>query len=148
VKSELEQPYRELRPYAFAIACRILGSVSEAEDVVQDAFLRLSSARAVEIQSPTAYLATVTTRLAIDALRSARVQRESYYGPWLPEPLIDDHAVDATDPVKTSDSLTMAFRVVREELSPIERARSRLDHALFADPWSADALDQPQSAPR
>ena len=73
----LEQAYRELRPYAFAIAYRMLGSVSEAEDVVSDAFLRLAQAGQRPIESPKAYLATITTRLAIDQLRSARARRPS-----------------------------------------------------------------------
>jgi RNA polymerase sigma-70 factor, ECF subfamily len=120
--NDLEQLYRDLRPYAFAIAYRMLGSVSEAEDVVQDAFVRLGRATADEIESPKAYLATITTRLAIDALRSARVRRESYFGPWLPEPLVEGHAADAAASAETADSLAMAFLVVLEKLSPVERA--------------------------
>ncbi|HEY7047184.1 MAG TPA: sigma factor, partial [Jatrophihabitantaceae bacterium] len=103
----LAELYRELRPYAFAIAYRMLGSVSEAEDVVQDAFVRLSRAEPGEIESPKAYLATVTTRLAIDALRSARVRRESYYGPWLPEPLLTDPAAGPAAAAETADSLSI-----------------------------------------
>jgi RNA polymerase sigma factor (sigma-70 family) len=81
----------ELRPYLFAIAYRMLGSVTEAEDVVQEAFLRYHAADAErEATSPKAYLATVTTRLAIDELRSARARREVYPGEWLPEPLVED----------------------------------------------------------
>ncbi len=79
----------ELRPYLFAIAYRMLGSVAEAEDVVQEAFLRYHSAD-IEAEPPKAWLATVTTRLAIDNLRSARVKREVYPGEWLPEPLVED----------------------------------------------------------
>ena len=86
------ETHEELRPYLFAIAYRMLGSVAEAEDVVQEAFLRYHEA-GVEAESPKAYLATVTTRLAIDQLRSARVRREVYPGEWLPEPLVDDEAV-------------------------------------------------------
>jgi RNA polymerase sigma-70 factor, ECF subfamily len=119
---ELERMYRSLRPYAFAIAYRMLGSVGEAEDVVQDAFIRLGTADTTEIESPKAYLATITTRLAIDALRSARSRRESYFGPWLPEPLIDDHATDAAASTEMADSLAMAFLIVLEKLSPVERA--------------------------
>ncbi|MGH2783373.1 MAG: sigma factor, partial [Thermoleophilaceae bacterium] len=82
----------ELRPRAFAVAYRMLGSVSEAEDIVQEALLRLHLRLrdGEQIQSPRAYLSTVVTRLCIDHLRSARVQRESYVGEWLPEPLVDD----------------------------------------------------------
>ena len=122
----LEQAYRDLRPYAFAIAYRMLGSVSEAEDVVSDAFLRLAQASVESIQSPKAYLATITTRLAIDQLRSARSRRESYFGPWLPEPLlasgVGDPGVDIAAAVETADSLSMAFLVVLETLTPLERA--------------------------
>src|SRR5262249_36787099 len=95
----------------------------EAEDVVQDTFVRLSRARPEEIESPKAYVATVTTRLAIDALRSARVQREQYFGPWLPEPLVaDDAAPDVAGEVEMADSLAMAFLLVLEKPSPVERA--------------------------
>lgn len=118
----LDEVYRELRPYAFAIAYRMLGSVSEAEDVVQEAFLRLHRAAPDEVAAPKAYLATVTTRLAIDALRSARIRRESYVGPWLPEPLLTDESVGPADAAVTADSLSMAFLVVLERLSPVERA--------------------------
>ena len=127
----LEELYRDLRPYAFAIAYRMLGSVSEAEDVVQDAFVRLHRAAPDDIQSPKAYLATVTTRLAIDALRSARTRRESYLGPWLPEPLLTDPAAGPDAVAETADSLSMAFLVVLETLSPVERAVFLL-HDVFA----------------
>lgn len=118
----LEDMYRELRPYAFAIAYRMLGSAAEAEDVVQDAFVRLSTAPADEITSPKAYLATVTTRLAIDALRSARVRREQYFGPWLPEPLLTDPDGGPAETAELAESLSVAFLVVLETLSPVERA--------------------------
>src|SRR5215212_3069360 len=85
-----EEEFDELRRSAFAIAYRMLGSVSEAEDVVQERFLRLHRARAggERIASPRAYLATVVSRLSLDQLRSARIRRESYVGDWLPEPLV------------------------------------------------------------
>jgi RNA polymerase sigma-70 factor (ECF subfamily) len=108
----------ELRPYLFAIAYRMLGSVTEAEDVVQEAFLRYHEA-GVEAESPKAYLATVTTRLAIDQLRSARARREVYPGEWLPEPIVDDEAVRHAE---TADSLSLAFLHLLEQLSPVERA--------------------------
>ena len=108
----------ELRPYLFSIAYRMLGSVAEAEDVVQEAFLRYHEA-GVEADSPKAYLATVTTRLAIDQLRSARARREVYPGEWLPEPLVDDEAVRHAE---TADSLSLAFLHLLEKLSPVERA--------------------------
>ena len=93
---DLDDLYRDLRAYGFTIAYRMLGSVSEAEDVVQEAFIRLSRTNADEIDNPKAYLATITTRLAIDALRSARIQRETYFGPWLPEPLVTEYVMAPT----------------------------------------------------
>ncbi len=108
----------DLRPYLFAIAYRMLGSVADAEDVVQEAFLRYHEAE-VEAESPKAYLATVTTRIAIDHLRTARARREVYPGEWLPEPLVDDEAVRHAE---TADSLSLAFLHLLEKLSPVERA--------------------------
>jgi RNA polymerase sigma-70 factor, ECF subfamily len=122
VRSDLDQSYRELRSYAFAIAYRMLGSVTEAEDVVQDAFLRMGQADEDQIRSRKAWLATVTTRLAIDALRSARARRESYVGSWLPEPLLEDSESDVAAAAERADSLSMAFLVVLETLTPLERA--------------------------
>ena len=107
----------QLRPYLFAIAYRMLGSVADAEDVVQEAFLRYHAAEA-EPESPKAYLATITTRLAIDQLRSARTQREVYPGEWLPEPLAE---ADAAQHAEMADSLSLAFLHVLEKLSPVER---------------------------
>ncbi|HEU4450478.1 MAG TPA: RNA polymerase sigma-70 factor [Gaiellaceae bacterium] len=112
------ESHEDLRPYLFAIAYRMLGSVAEAEDVVQEAFLRYHEAGA-EAESPKAYLATVTTRLAIDGLRSARARREVYPGEWLPEPLVDDEAIRHAE---TADSLSLAFLHLLEKLSPVERA--------------------------
>jgi RNA polymerase sigma-70 factor, ECF subfamily len=112
------ESHEELRPYLFAIAYRMLGSVAEAEDVVQEALLRYHEAD-VEAESPKAYLATVTTRLAIDQLRSARARREVYPGEWLPEPLVDD---DAGRHAETADSLSLTFLHLLEKLSPVERA--------------------------
>ena len=119
-----EQLLDELRPAAFAIAYRMLGSVAEAEDVVQEALLRVL--RALEegerIESPRAYVATVATRLAIDELRSARVRRETYVGEWLPEPLLADPADDPARQAEMADSLSLAFLVLLESLSPEQRA--------------------------
>jgi RNA polymerase sigma-70 factor (ECF subfamily) len=130
----------ELRPGAIAVAYRMLGSVAEAEEVVQEALLRLHAAlqRGEQIASPRAYLATVTTRLAIDALRSARVRRESYVGDWLPEPLPDSTEVLpsaslAEDPARQAemaDSLSYAFLLLLESLTPEERAALLL-HDVF-----------------
>jgi RNA polymerase sigma-70 factor (ECF subfamily) len=114
----------DLRPLLFAIAYRMLGTVGDAEDIVQEAYLRLqqSEAEGVVVRSDRAYLTTITTRLAIDQLRSARVQRETYYGPWLPEPLVASSEPDAAAIAEQADSLTLSFLVLLERLSPLERA--------------------------
>jgi RNA polymerase sigma-70 factor (TIGR02957 family) len=114
--------YSELRPRAFSIAYQMLGSVSEAEDVVQEAFLRMHETlrRDEPITSPRAYVATLVTRLAIDHLRSARVRRERYVGEWLPEPVVTDPS--PAEHAETADSLSLAFLVLLESLSPRQRA--------------------------
>jgi RNA polymerase sigma-70 factor (ECF subfamily) len=119
-----EAPYEELRPLLFSIAYRMVSSVSEAEDIVQEAFLRVHRAEAdgAEIESPKAYLSAVVTRLSIDHLKSARARREQYLGQWLPEPLPTDTAADAAAQAETADSLSMAFLVLLESLTPVERA--------------------------
>jgi RNA polymerase sigma-70 factor (ECF subfamily) len=116
--------FEELRPKAFAIAYRMLGSVSEAEDVVQEAFLRLHAALQAgeRIESPRAYLSTVVTRLGIDQLRSARARRETYVGEWLPEPVVTSVDEDPAGHAEMADSLSLAFLVVLESLSPEQRA--------------------------
>ncbi len=112
-----------LRPKAFAIAYRMLGSVSDAEDVVQQALLKLYQAlEHDDIRSPEAFLATVVTRLCIDELRSARAQRETYIGEWLPEPLLHADAGDGATRVELAESVRMAFLVLLERLSPEQRA--------------------------
>jgi RNA polymerase sigma-70 factor (ECF subfamily) len=122
----------ELRPRAFAIAYRMLGSVSEAEDIVQEALIRVHSAieGGEEISSPRAYMATVVTRLAIDELRSARVRRESYVGEWLPEPVSERPEDDPARQAEVADSLSLAFLVLLESLSPEQRAAFLL-HDVF-----------------
>jgi RNA polymerase sigma-70 factor (TIGR02957 family) len=120
-----ETVYEELRPLLFSIAYQMVGSASDAEDLVQEAFLRFhrEASRGTDIASPKAWLSTVTTRLAINHVQSARVRRERYVGTWLPEPLVTD-----TDPggrmhaTETADSLSLAFLVLLESLSPVERA--------------------------
>jgi len=121
----------DLRPRAFAIAYRMLGSVSEAEDIVQESLLRVHAAleRGEEISSPRAYVATVATRLAIDELRSARVRRESYVGEWLPEPIAEPEE-DPAAQAEQADSLSLAFLVLLESLSPEQRAAFLL-HDVF-----------------
>jgi RNA polymerase sigma-70 factor (TIGR02957 family) len=122
--SPREELLEELRPVAFAIAYRMLGSVSEAEDVVQEALLRVHQALQAgeQIASPRAFAATVTTRLAIDELRSARVRREEYVGEWLPEPIITDGHDDPARRAEMVDSLSLALLVLLESLSPEQRA--------------------------
>ena len=129
--------YTEYRGLMFSIAYRMTGSIGDAEDIVQEAFLRLTHVlrEGTSIDSPKAYLATVTTRLAISHLRSARVRRESYVGAWLPEPLVVDELAPAAAPdpaerAEMSDSLSMAFLVLLESLSPTERAVFLL-HEVF-----------------
>jgi RNA polymerase sigma-70 factor (TIGR02957 family) len=132
VNQPAEAPYREARPAAFAIAYRMLGSVAEAEDVVQEALLRLHRAigRGEVIASPRAYATTVAARLAIDELRSARARRERYVGEWLPEPLVADAGDDPADRAELAESLSLAFLVVLETLSPEQRAALLL-HDVF-----------------
>jgi RNA polymerase sigma-70 factor, ECF subfamily len=121
---QTEAPYEELRPLLFSIAYRMVSSVSEAEDIVQEAFLRIHRAEAegTKVDSPKAYLSAVVTRLSIDHLKSARARREQYVGQWLPEPLLTDSAPDAAAQAETADSLSMAFLVLLESLTPVERA--------------------------
>ena len=130
------EAFQDLRPLMFSIAYRMLGSVADAEDIVQEAFLRYHRvvADGSQIESPKAFLSSVTTRLSIDQLRSARSRREAYVGPWLPEPVLS--APVPSDPVvaggwagpdpaaraEESDSLSMAFLLLLERLSPTERA--------------------------
>jgi RNA polymerase sigma-70 factor (TIGR02957 family) len=127
-----EQLLEELRPRAFAIAYRMLGSVAEAEDVVQEALLRVNNAleEGERIESPPAYVATITTRLAIDELRSARARRETYVGEWLPEPIVVDTREDPERQAEMADSLSLAFLVLLENLSPEQRAALLL-HDVF-----------------
>jgi len=131
-----EDEFDQLRRGAFAIAYRMLGSVSEAEDVVQEGFLRLHRARAdgVEITSPRAYLSTVVSRLSLDQLRSARVRRETYVGEWLPEPLVAGAADDPARKAEMADSLSLAFLVLLERLSPEQRAAFLL-REVFDEPY-------------
>jgi RNA polymerase sigma-70 factor (TIGR02957 family) len=140
VVTDRERLLDELRPVAFAIAYRMLGSVSEAEDVVQDALLRVHQAldAGEQIASPSAFVTTVTTRLAINELRSARARREQYAGEWLPEPILTDGHDDPARHAEMADSLSLAMLVLLESLSPEQRAVLLLhdvfdyDHAQIA----------------
>jgi RNA polymerase sigma-70 factor, ECF subfamily len=111
----------ELRRHGFGVAYRMLGSVSEAEDVAQEAMLRLARQQD-EIAEPAAWITTVATRLSINVLKSARARRESYVGPWLPEPLLEDPEPGPASKAELADSLSLAMLVLLERLSPSERA--------------------------
>src|SRR3954471_3675792 len=117
VDSDLEA----LRRHGFGVAYRMLGSVSEAEDVTQEALLRLTRQEGA-IHEPAAWMTTVVTRLSINVLKSARVRRESYVGPWLPEPLVEDPAPGPASRAELADSLSLALLVLLERLTPVERA--------------------------
>jgi RNA polymerase sigma-70 factor, ECF subfamily len=129
--SDAADTFAGLRPLLFSIAYRMLASVSEAEDIVQEAFLRYQGALdgGVRIESAKAYLSATVTRLAIDELRSARARRETYVGQWLPEPLLTDE--DPAGLVERTDELSMAFLLVLERLGPVERAVFLL-HDVFS----------------
>jgi RNA polymerase sigma-70 factor, ECF subfamily len=136
VSREADDNYRRLRPLLFSIAYRMLGSVSDAEDVVQETLLRLHQAAArEEISSMEAYASTIATRLSLDTLKSARVQRERYVGSWLPEPLVDEHEPDVAEHAETADTLSLAFLVLLETLSPLERATFLL-RQVFEFPYA------------
>ncbi|KPC60420.1 RNA polymerase sigma-70 factor [Streptomyces chattanoogensis] len=144
--------FEEHRPVLHGVAYRMLGRVADAEDVVQDAWLRWSSADRSEVREPRAYLVRITTRLAIDRLRQVQSRRESYVGPWLPEPLATDFGGTAPDTAERAvfaESVTLAVLVVMESLSPLERAVFVLREA-FGYPYAeiAAALDRSEAAVR
>ncbi|MBS0664730.1 MAG: RNA polymerase sigma-70 factor [Verrucomicrobia bacterium] len=114
--------FQEHRPRLFGLAYRMLGSVSEAEDAVQETYLRWRRQDPASVDSPAAWLVTALTRLCIDQLRSARRHREEYYGVWLPEPLVESPAPSPAESAALADSLSMAFMLMLERLAPPERA--------------------------
>ena len=117
--------FESYRPLVFSIAYRMLGSAMEAEDMVQEAYLRFQATPSDTIASPKAFLSTITTRLCLDYLKSAKTRRETYLGPWLPEPIMMDKHGDLLTPeqkVSHSESISMAFLVLMESLTPVERA--------------------------
>ena len=115
--------FQAQRPRLFSIAYRMLGSASEAEDVLQDAWVRFSGAESNDLRSPQAFAATIVTRLCLDRLKSARARREEYVGPWLPEPVLTAGGEQSPDVLaERSESVTLAFLVLLETLSPEERA--------------------------
>jgi RNA polymerase sigma-70 factor, ECF subfamily len=115
------EEFEELRPLLFSIAYRLLGSVSEAEDAVQEAWVRYATS-STQPTSPKAYLSVVVTRISINVLRSARVRREEYVGEWFPEPLLGDPYQDPERSAELADSVSMAALLLLERLSPLERA--------------------------
>ena len=140
--------FQSLRQHLFSIAYRMLGSASEAEDVVQDAWLRASSAPG-DLESARAWLTTVVTRLCLDRLKSAKTRREDYVGPWLPEPVPTGAVETAEDLAARRESVTMAFLVLLETLSPAERAAFLLREVFDTDYADvAKALDTTPDAAR
>ncbi|HEU5368342.1 MAG TPA: RNA polymerase sigma-70 factor [Ktedonobacterales bacterium] len=123
--------FETYRPLLFSIAYRMLGSASEAEDLVQETYLRYRLAQDSEIRSLKSYLTTIITRLCLDELKSARAQREEYFGPWLPEPLLTD---DAGAAIEQRETVSLAFLLLLETLTPPERAVFVL-HAAFDYPF-------------
>ncbi len=121
MKSERLQQFNALRPLLFSIAYRMTARVMDAEDILQEAYLRWERAAESDVRDAKAFLTTVVTRLAIDQLRAAKTQRETYLGPWLPEPLLTDET-SPNDAAELSESLSFAFLVLLEQLSPVERA--------------------------
>lgn len=142
------EEFEELRPLLFAIAYRILGSVSEAEDAVQETWLRWYASSTVP-RSAKAYLSTTVTRISMDVLRSARVRRETYVGPWLPEPLLTDSYEDPARSAELADSLSTAALLLLERLSPLERAVFVLREVFtFGFPEIAAAVGRSEAACR
>lgn len=142
------EEFTELRPLLFAIAYRILGSVSEAEDAVQETWLRYESS-ATTPASVKSFLSAVVTRISIDVLRSARVRRETYVGPWFPEPLLTDPYEDPVRSAELADSVSMAALLLLERLSPLERAVFVLREVFgFGFSEIATAVERSESACR
>ena len=142
------EEFEELRPLLFAIAYRILGSVAEAEDAVQETWLRFESA-STEPRSTKAFLSAVVTRTSIDVLRSARARRETYVGEWFPEPLLDDPYQDPARSAELADSVSMAALLLLERLTPLERAVFVLREVFgFGFPDVAAAVERSEAACR
>lgn len=148
----LTEHFEEHRPMLLGVAYRMLGRAADAEDVVQEAWLRWTAEDRAEVREPRAFLVRITTRLAIDRLRQAQARRESYVGPWLPEPVVTDFGPTAPDTAERAllaDSVSLAVLVVLESLSPLERAVFVLREA-FGFPYAeiATALDRSEAAVR
>ncbi|MFI0218231.1 RNA polymerase sigma-70 factor [Streptomyces lydicus] len=152
LKETATDVFEDHRPVLFGVAYRMLGRVADAEDVVQDAWLRWTGADRTQVREPRAFLVRITTRLAIDRLRQVQARRESYVGPWLPEPLATDTfgtAPDGAERTVFAESVTLAVLVVMESLSPLERAVFVLREA-FGYPYAeiATILDRSDAAVR
>ncbi|MEO3752434.1 RNA polymerase sigma-70 factor [Streptomyces sp. B6B3] len=142
------EEFEELRPLLFSIAYRILGSVSEAEDAVQETWLRFQGSATLPT-STKAFLSATVTRISIDVLRSARVRREAYVGPWFPEPLLNDPYQDPARSVELADSVSMAALLLLERLSPLERAVFLLREVFgFGFDEVAEAVERSEAACR
>ncbi|WP_194909080.1 RNA polymerase sigma-70 factor [Catenulispora rubra] len=142
------EEFQELRPLLFSIAYRILGSVTEAEDTVQDTWLRYMASATVPT-STKAFLSALVTRASIDVLRSARVRREAYVGPWFPEPLLSDPYQDPERSAELADSVSMAALLLLERLSPLERAVFVLREVFgFGFPEIANSVGRSEAACR
>ena len=124
------ETFLQYRPLLLSIAYRMLGSMADAEDLVQETFIRWEASSELDVHSPRAYLVTILSRLCIHQLESARVQREQYVGPWLPEPVSTGATADPFDASELQESLSMAFLLLLERLSPVERAAFLL-HEVF-----------------
>jgi RNA polymerase sigma-70 factor (ECF subfamily) len=137
------------REYLLGVGYRMLGTVAEAEDIVQDAYLRWQAVPADSVDNPGAFLTTMVVRLAMDQLKSARVRRENYVGEWLPEPVLADPLGDGEAAAELADSLSMAFLVLLESLSPLERAAFLLHDVFgYGYPEVAGMLDRSPAACR
>ncbi len=141
--------FQQARPRLFGLAYRLLGSRMDAEDVVQDAWFKWSAADASEIRDPEAWLVTVVTRLGIDRLRQLRARREDYFGPWLPEPILDGQGRSAEQLSELASDLSMAFLLALERLGPEERAAFLLREVFdYSYAELAGVLDRSEAASR
>jgi RNA polymerase sigma-70 factor (ECF subfamily) len=147
VTNSATEVFERHRSLLFAVAYRMLGAVADSEDVVQDAWLKWSAADRPEVEEPKAYLIRIACNLALDRLRSAQVRRESYVGPWLPEPLLT--SPDVAEDAELAESVSMAMLVVLETLTPLERAVFVL-HEVFRFPYGeiAQTLDRSEASVR
>lgn len=141
--------FEQLRRRLFGIAYRMIGTTADADDIVQEAYLRWHQANTEDIRSAEAWLVSVVTRLSIDKLRRASVEREKYIGPWLPEPLIASTSPTPEEELETASDLSMAYMVLLERLTPVERAAFLL-HDVFdcAYPLIANILRKSEAACR